>query len=134
MTTSQNKSIVYTTAIHIIVALILLFITFDVPNPPFPEELSANGGGGGGGSFVEFGTMDISNAEPTPANEQKIITNDDEETITVNQPKETKEKKEKVKEQPKVKVDLVEVPKVNQKVNQSRKLLIPKLKLLLRSN
>jgi len=118
MTAHQKKSVVLTIILHGIIALLLWFLNLSTPNPPFAEGLA---GGGGGGSFVEFGTLDISDVAPAPAPEpepeEEIMTNDDEQTVSIDQPEKTKdkpEKKEKVKEQPKVKVDLVEVPKVNQ--------------------
>jgi hypothetical protein len=118
MTINQKKSIALTLALHGIIALLLWLLNLSTPNPPFAEGLA---GGGGGGSFVEFGTLDISDVAPAPAPEpepeEEIMTNDDEQTVSIDQPEKTKdkpEKKEKVKEQPKVKVDLVEVPKVNQ--------------------
>jgi hypothetical protein len=118
MTAHQKKSVVLTIILHGIIALLLWFLNLSTPNPPFAEGLA---GGGGGGSFVEFGTLDISDVAPAPATEpepeEEIMTNDDEQTVSIDQPEKTKdkpEKKEKVKEQPKVKVDLVEVPKVNQ--------------------
>jgi hypothetical protein len=122
MTAHQKKSVALTLALHGIIALLLWLFSLTTPNPPFAEGLA---GGGGGGSFVEFGTMEISDVAPTPAPEpapeEEIMTNDDEQTVSINQPEKPKdkpEKKEKVKdqpkEQPKVKVELVEVPKVNQ--------------------
>jgi len=118
MTAHQKKSVVLTIILHGIIALLLWFLNLSTPNPPFAEGLA---GGGGGGSFVEFGTLDISDVAPAPAPEpepeEEIMTNDDEQTVSIDQPEKSKdkpEKKEKVKEQPKVKVDLVEVPKVNQ--------------------
>lgn len=118
MTANQKKSIALTLGLHGIIALLMLLLNLTTPDPPFPEGLA---GGGGGGSFVEFGTMDISDVAPAPAPEpepeEEIMTNDDEQTVSIDQPEKPKnkpEKKEKIKEQPKVKVDLVEVPKVNQ--------------------
>ncbi|MFM7015484.1 MAG: hypothetical protein ACKOX3_04065 [Bacteroidota bacterium] len=124
MTSNQKKSIALTLTVHGIIALLMLLLNLTTPDPPFPEGLA---GGGGGGSFVEFGTMDISDVAPaptpapTPQPEEEIMTNDDEQTVSIDQPEKTKNKpvkkekeKVKVKEQPKVKVDLVEVPKVNQ--------------------
>jgi hypothetical protein len=118
MTINQKKSVALTLVLHGIIALLLWLFSLTTPNPPFAEGLA---GGGGGGSFVEFGTLDISDVAPAPAPEpapeEEIMTNDDEQTVSIDQPEKPKdkpEKKEKVKEQPKVKVDLVEVPKVNQ--------------------
>ena len=118
MTANQKKSIALTLGLHGIIALLMLLLNLTTPDPPFPEGLA---GGGGGGSFVEFGTLDISDVAPAPAPEpepeEEIMTNDDEQTVSIDQPEKTKnkpKKKEKIKEQPKVKVDLVEVPKVNQ--------------------
>ena len=118
MTANQKKSIALTLGLHGIIALLMLLLNLTTPDPPFPEGLA---GGGGGGSFVEFGTLDISDVAPAPAPEpepeEEIMTNDDEQTVSIDQPEKPKnkpEKKEKIKEQPKVKVDLVEVPKVNQ--------------------
>lgn len=120
MTVNQKKSVALTLALHGIIALLLWLLSLTTPNPPFAEGLA---GGGGGGSFVEFGTMEISDVAPSPPPtpspepEEEIMTSDDEETVSIEKPEKTKtkpEKKEKVKEQPKVKVDLVEVPKVNQ--------------------
>jgi hypothetical protein len=118
MTINQKKSVALTLALHGIIALLLWLFSLTTQNPPFEEGLA---GGGGGGSFVEFGTLDISDVAPAPAPEptpeEEIMTNDDEQTVSIDQPEKPKdkpEKKEKVKEQPKVKVDLVEVPKVNQ--------------------
>ncbi len=116
MTAHQKKSVVLTIILHGIIALLLWLFSLTTPNPPFAEGLA---GGGGGGSFVEFGTLDISDVAPAPepTPEEEIMTNDDEQTVSIDQPDKPKnkpEKKEKVKEQPKVKVELVEVPKVNQ--------------------
>jgi hypothetical protein len=118
MTANQKKSVALTLGVHGIIALLMLLLNLTTPDPPFPEGLA---GGGGGGSFVEFGTLDISDVAPAPAPEpepeEEIMTNNDEQTVSIDQPEKTKnkpEKKEKIKEQPKVKVDLVEVPKVNQ--------------------
>jgi hypothetical protein len=120
MTINQKKSVALTLALHGIIALLLWLFSLTTQNPPFEEGLA---GGGGGGSFVEFGTLDISDVAPSPTPapepepEEEIMTNDDEQTVSINQPEKPKnkpEKKEKVKEQPKVKVELVEVPKVNQ--------------------
>jgi hypothetical protein len=64
MTAHQKKSVVLTIVLHGIIALLLWFLNLSTPNPPFAEGLA---GGGGGGSFVEFGTLDISDVDPTPA-------------------------------------------------------------------
>jgi len=118
MTANQKKSIALTLGLHGIIALLMLLLNLTTPDPPFPEGLA---GGGGGGSFVEFGTMDISDFAPAPTPEpeleQEIMTNNDEQTVSIDQPEKTKnkpEKKNKIKEQTKLKIDLVEVPKVNQ--------------------
>ena len=118
MTVNQKKSVALTLALHGIIALLLWLLSLTTPNPPFAEGLA---GGGGGGSFVEFGTMEISDVAPAPTPapepEEEILANDEGEPVDIDQPEKPKikpEKKEKVKEQPKVKVDLVEVPKVNQ--------------------
>lgn len=118
MTANQKKSIALTLGLHGIIALLMLLLNLTTPDPPFPEGLA---GGGGGGSFVEFGTLDISDVAPAPTPapepEEEILANDEGEPVDIDQPEKPKnkpKKKEKIKEQPKVKVDLVEVPKVNQ--------------------
>ncbi len=114
MTANQSRSLLLAIGIHVLIAILLMFLYMSTPNPPFAEGLA---GGGGGGSFVEFGTLDISEANtPPPIVEEKdneIMTSDIEETVTINQPEKANkkvEKKPEVKVTPKETVELAKVP------------------------
>ncbi len=114
MTATQTRSLLLAIGIHVLIAILLMFLYISTPNPPFEEGLA---GGGGGGSIVEFGTLDISevNTPPAPVEDTKeeIMTSDIEETVAINQPEKVNkkvEKKPEVKVKPKETVELAKVP------------------------
>lgn len=115
MTAIQTRSLILAIGIHVLIAILFMFIYFTTPNPPFAEGLA---GGGGGGSIVEFGTLDISEANTPPpppevVKDDEIMTSDIEETVAINQPEKTNkqpEKKPEVKVKPKETVELAKVP------------------------
>lgn len=134
MTADQTRSILISVGIHVIIAILLMFLYVTTPNPPWEEGLA---GGGGGGSFVEFGTLDISEVTPAAPLEQpvkddkeEILTSDVEETVAINQPEKPKDKpKEKVEKQPVVKKDppkeQVQLAKVEERRPDPRALYVP---------
>ncbi len=93
MTADQTKSLSLAVGIHILIALLMMYIFITTPNPPWEEGLA---GGGGGGSFVEFGTVDFAEVTPAPAvqqeqkqavtkeNEEELMTSEAEVTVDVN--------------------------------------------------
>lgn len=115
MTANQTRSLFLALGIHVLIAILMMYLYISTPNPPFAEGLA---GGGGGGSFVEFGTLDISeaNTPPPPVAEVKddeIMTSDIEETVAIDQPEKVDkkvEKKPEVKVKPKETVELAKVP------------------------
>ncbi len=111
MTSNQARAFSIALGIHVLIVLIMMYIFFTIPDPPFAEGLA---GGGGGGSFVEFGTVDFNETTtpetaPPPVvaeDDKQLMTSDVEQTVQIDQPdKEPTKKPEKVKpkEQPKVK-------------------------------
>lgn len=99
----RSRSLIISVAIHAALFLLLLFFVMTTPIPPFPEA------GGGGGVLVNIGYVDeasgdvqpMSSAvtpEPQviksavhPAPEEKVATQEDEESVAMN----TSEKKKK---------------------------------------
>ena len=99
----RSRSLILSVVIHGALFLLLLFFVMTTPIPPFPEA------GGGGGVLVNIGYLDAASGEvqpmsstvtpdpqqvkavPQPAPEEKITTQEDEESVAMN----TSEKKEK---------------------------------------
>ena len=101
----RSRSLIISVFIHGALFLLLLFFVISTPIPPFPEA------GGGGGVLVNIGYIDEATgavqpmsstvtpepqqvkAVPVPAPQEKIATQEDEESVAMNS-SEKKEKKE----------------------------------------
>jgi TonB family protein len=109
----RSRSLVLTLVVHGLIFLALLFLMLHSAIPPFPDA------GGSGGVLVNIGYIDAATGEvqpmsenitqdptsvkvqPTKANEEKILTSEDEEAVVVKAvPK--KEIKKDVKKETKV--------------------------------
>ncbi|MCX6274325.1 MAG: energy transducer TonB [Bacteroidetes bacterium] len=97
----RSRSLIISVVIHAALFLLLLFFVMTTPVPPFPEA------GGGGGVLVNIGYLDAASGDvqpisstvtpdpqqvkaiPQPAPDEKITTQEDEESVAMN----TSEKK-----------------------------------------
>jgi TonB family protein len=92
----RSRSLIISVVIHGALFLLLLFFVMTAPVPPFPEA------GGGGGVLVNIGYLDAASGDvqpmsstvtpdpqpvkaiPQPAPEEKITTQEDEESVAMN--------------------------------------------------
>src|SRR4051812_46821848 len=104
----RSKSITLSVIIHTALLLALIFFVMKTPIPPFPEP------GGSGGVLVNIGYVDLASGEIQPmsekvtkepqpvkvppqpkAAEEKIVTQNNEEAVAVNEAKKEAKKTEK---------------------------------------
>ncbi len=92
----RSRSLIISVVIHAALFLLLLFFVMTTPVPPFPEP------GGGGGVLVNIGYLDAATGDvqpmsetvtpdpqqvraiPQPAPDEKITTQEDEESVAMN--------------------------------------------------
>jgi len=123
----RSRSLVLTLLIHAALILALIFYVFTIAIPPFPEA------GGSGGVLVNIGYIDLASGEVQPmsetvskepqpvkvqpqakSQEEKIVTQENEEAVAVNDVKRDAKKKEKKVTEP-VTQPVKEVVKVPEK-------------------
>jgi hypothetical protein len=102
MKSYQYRSLALTVLIHAAILALLMLFYISSPIPPWEEGLA---GGGGGGSFVEFGELEFNDVPPVPTpssseqaltkeEEDELLTSDIEETVSVEQPGQEKDREE----------------------------------------
>ncbi len=107
----RSRSLIISVIVHGALFLLLLFFVMTTPVPPFPEA------GGGGGVLVNIGYIDEATGDvqpmsstvtpeprqvkviPQPTPDEKITTQEDEESVAMNT-SDKKEKKKDVKKTP----------------------------------
>src|SRR5262245_27777544 len=103
----RSRSLALSVLIHAALLLALIYYILRIPIPPFPEA------GGGGGVLVNIGYIDLASGEIQPmsenitqnpqpvaqpqakSQEEKIVTQENEEAVAVNDAKHNAKKTEK---------------------------------------